>query len=102
MNTMAQQSTQPRISQLVEIISSSGSKLQEILVAQDVPFPSFDEDALSELPKEAADVQDAIIDATSELHDLILDPVSLLFLNGAVSFIIPQSFFLLRLTSWYI
>ncbi|KAI0394506.1 sterigmatocystin 8-O-methyltransferase [Xylariaceae sp. FL0594] len=80
---MPEQSTQPRIAQLADLISSSVSKLQEILSSQNAPFPSFDEDAALELPKEGADVQDAIIDSTTELRDLLLDPVSLLLLNGA-------------------
>lgn len=90
---MASQTTQPRIAELANIISSSVSKLQEILAAKNASLPSFDENAPLELPKEASDIQDAIVDATSELHDLLLDPVSLLFLNGAVSirFPVPES-----------
>ncbi|KAH8158771.1 hypothetical protein CIB48_g9479 [Xylaria polymorpha] len=73
---MAQQTTEPRIAQLAKVISTSVSKLQDILVAHNAPF---------ELPKEVSDVQDAIVDATAELPDLLFDLVNLLFLSGAVS-----------------
>ncbi|KAI1123651.1 sterigmatocystin 8-O-methyltransferase [Nemania abortiva] len=79
---MAEQTTEPRVAQLAKIISSSVSKLQDILTAQNAPLPSFDENAPFELPKEASEVQDAIVDATAELHDLLLDPVTLLLFNG--------------------
>ncbi|KAI0456386.1 sterigmatocystin 8-O-methyltransferase [Xylaria acuta] len=73
----------PRFVQLAQMISSSASRLQEILVAYNAPFPSFDNGGPFQLPKEASNVQDVLIDAAAELHDLLLDPISLLHIHGA-------------------
>lgn len=88
---MAEQQGQPRIAQLAQTIGSSVAKLQEILSAQNVAFPSFDENNPLVLPKEASKIQDEILNATGELHDLLLDPLSSLLISGAVRFptIIP-------------
>ncbi|KAI0186156.1 S-adenosyl-L-methionine-dependent methyltransferase [Xylaria flabelliformis] len=72
----------PRFVQLAQMISSSASQLQEILVAHNAPFPSFDKDGDFQLPKEASKFQDVLIDAAAELHDLLLDPISLLHIHG--------------------
>ncbi|KAI0139823.1 sterigmatocystin 8-O-methyltransferase [Xylariaceae sp. FL1272] len=85
LNNMASKATQPRIAELADIISSSVSKLQNVLAANNAPAPSFDEDAPLELPKEASSLQDVIIDATAELHDVLLDPISQLYLSSGYS-----------------
>lgn len=81
---MASSTTTARMIELAATISNSVAKLHEILSAKGLPSPSFDEDAPTSLPKEASDAQDAVLDATSELHDLLLDPLSLLFQHGGV------------------
>jgi hypothetical protein len=72
--------------QLAASISEAVAKLQEALQAKGVASPSFDEDAPISLPKETIGLQDAILDATSELYDMLLEPMDLLFQQGAVSF----------------
>ncbi|KAI1740456.1 sterigmatocystin 8-O-methyltransferase [Xylaria scruposa] len=73
----------PRFVQLAQMISSSATQLQEILIAHNAPFPSFDKDGDFQLPKEASNLQDMLIDAAAELHDLLLDSISLLHIHGA-------------------
>ncbi|KAI1752670.1 sterigmatocystin 8-O-methyltransferase [Xylaria castorea] len=73
----------PRFVQLAQMIGSSAAQLQDILVAHNAPFPSFDRDGAFQLPKEASNIQDVLIDAAAELHDLLLDPISLLHIHGA-------------------
>ncbi|KAL2756633.1 hypothetical protein ACRALDRAFT_1080807 [Sodiomyces alcalophilus JCM 7366] len=75
----ANASSQPRILELASTISDSVAKLHQILTAAGQPSPSFDEDAPLAIPKEGSDAQDAILDATSELYDLLLEPLDLLF-----------------------
>jgi len=74
----------PQILELAATISHSTGMLNEILTAKGHPTPSFAEDAPRSLPKEAVAAQDAILDATAELHELLLDPLGLLFRNGGV------------------
>ncbi|KAF3763274.1 S-adenosyl-L-methionine-dependent methyltransferase [Cryphonectria parasitica EP155] len=71
-----------RISQLAATISESVARLQEVLSTRGLQSPSFDEYAQFSLPQEAWDVQDAILDATAELHDLLLDPLVLIREHG--------------------
>ncbi|EDO00422.1 hypothetical protein SS1G_14292 [Sclerotinia sclerotiorum 1980 UF-70] len=68
-----------RTSYLADIISTSVTKLNKVLSEQHAAPPSFHEDAPISLPKEASEFQDAIIDATMELHDLLLDPLTLIY-----------------------
>ncbi|KAI0409402.1 sterigmatocystin 8-O-methyltransferase [Xylaria palmicola] len=72
----------PRFVQLAQTIGAAAAQLQEILLAHEAPFPSFDEDGAFQMPKEAAGAQDALIDAAAELHDLLLSPMDLLALQG--------------------
>lgn len=74
----------PRIVQLAATISESVSKMHEILSAQEVPYPSFEEDAPTSLPKEASDAQDSVLDATAELYDLLLEPLNLIYKHHGV------------------
>ncbi|KAI0533798.1 sterigmatocystin 8-O-methyltransferase [Xylaria digitata] len=71
----------PRFVQLAQIISSSVTQLHDILSAERMPFPSFEDNGTFHMPKVASEVQDVLIDATAELHDLLLDPMSLLILK---------------------
>lgn len=81
---MAIAKSTPRIVELATQISKSVADLQAVLDAKGVPSPSFDENAPPKLPKEANDAQDAVLDATAELHDLLLEPVTLVLKNSAV------------------
>lgn len=54
-------SARPRIAELASIITNSVAKLEQILPDQNAPWPSFEENAPAELPKEAAQAQAAIL-----------------------------------------
>jgi hypothetical protein len=75
----------PRIAQLAEDITKSVTKLLEILSTQGVPAPSFNDDGPFFLPKEASSAQDVILDATAELHELLMEPLNLVYKQGGVS-----------------
>ncbi|KAK8120451.1 sterigmatocystin 8-O-methyltransferase [Apiospora kogelbergensis] len=70
---MSPSSSSPRIVELASKIQSSVIQLQSILDAKGVPSPSFAENAPDRLPREATEAQDAVLDATQELYDLLLD-----------------------------
>lgn len=78
--------TTPRIVELAAVISKSVAELQTVLESKGVPSPSFDEDAPTRLPDECNQAQDAVLDATKELYDLLLEPTTLILKNSAVSF----------------
>ncbi|KAF4629778.1 hypothetical protein G7Y89_g8370 [Cudoniella acicularis] len=67
----------PRIIQLATIISFSVAKIQESLDNQGAPSPSFDEHA-PPLPVDIDEAQNAVLDATTELHDLLTEPLNIL------------------------
>lgn len=81
---MASKPALSRISQLAEIISRSVAHVDETLSTHKVPQPSFDEDASASLPSEVSDARDAILDASAELYDLLLDPLELLYKHVGV------------------
>ncbi|KAI2618113.1 S-adenosyl-L-methionine-dependent methyltransferase [Hypoxylon sp. NC1633] len=54
-----------------------------MLSARGIPSPSFDEDASFNPPYEVAADLDAVLDATAELHDLLLEPLGLLHRQGS-------------------
>ncbi|KAK7750848.1 hypothetical protein SLS62_007247 [Diatrype stigma] len=76
---MASSSKPPRMVELASKISSSVAELQELLSAQGEPAPSFDEDSPPTLPDGAGRIQDAVLDATLELHEMLLEPMSLIY-----------------------
>jgi len=82
---MASNNTTPRIVELATQISISVTQLQEKLSAQGVPTPSFAEDGPELLPNDVSHIKDAILDATAELHEILLDPLLLLFKFASVS-----------------
>lgn len=82
---MASPNTTPRIVELAAQISTSVAQLQEQLAAQGAPTPSFAEDCPENLPHDVSHLKDAILDATAELHELLLDPLALLFKFAGVS-----------------
>ncbi|KAH7087025.1 S-adenosyl-L-methionine-dependent methyltransferase [Paraphoma chrysanthemicola] len=71
--------TTPRIVELAAQISSSVTKLQEKLSAQGAATPSFAENGPELLPEDVSSLKDAVLDATAELHEILLDPLLLLF-----------------------
>lgn len=75
----------PRIVQLADTIAASVAKIQEVLTAKNLPSPSFDEDAAPTLPVEVAEAQDAVLDATAELRDLLMEPMISIHGHGGVS-----------------
>jgi hypothetical protein len=85
-NAMASSNnTTPRIVALAAQISSSVSKLQEQLSAQGAETPSFAENGPDSMPDEVSSLKDAVLDATAELHEILLDPLSLIFKFAAAS-----------------
>ncbi|MCJ1243551.1 hypothetical protein MMC30_000748 [Trapelia coarctata] len=67
-----------RILQLSNAIAKSTATIHENLTAKGLPFPTFDIDGPESLPEELSTAQDALLDATSELHDLLLGPFNAL------------------------
>jgi hypothetical protein len=76
--------TTPRIIELAAQISDSVTKLQEKLSAQGASTPSFAENGPELLPSEVSSLKDAVLDATAELHEILLDPLLLLFKFASV------------------
>jgi hypothetical protein len=74
----------PRIVELAAQISSSVSQLQEQLSAQGLPSPSFDENFNASYPANVTSLRDSLLDASVELHELLLDPLMLLFKFSSV------------------
>jgi hypothetical protein len=86
-NTLgSMESTQqtPRIVQLAATIGDAVNKLNEFLTSHGIQTPSFDEGAPTTLPGEVADLQSEVLEATLELHDLLLAPMTLLIMKTAV------------------
>ena len=71
-----------RITELAGIIQSNTAKLDEYLNVQGIKSPSFEIDAPEKLslPAAVAKARETILDATNELHNLVLGPVQ--FLTG--------------------
>ena len=82
----APKNTTPRIIELAAQISTSVGHLQERLSAQGAPTPSFAEDNPQILPQDVLNLKDVLLDATAELHELLLDPIMLLFKFASVRF----------------
>ncbi|KAK8017139.1 O-methyltransferase [Apiospora marii] len=72
----------PRIVQLANTISESVTKMQAALSAKGIPSPTFDEGYKLDLPLELTHDHDAVLDATAELHDLMLEPLNLIHRHG--------------------
>ena len=73
-----------RILDLAAIISSSTATIHNYSVSRNLSFPSFEPHAANPLPEELAEAQDAVLDATSELHDLLMPPINALHSNSNV------------------
>lgn len=85
LSSMASSQSLSRIVQLSATINEAVARLQNVLSTKGLPSPSFDEDAKFSLPEEVSETQDAILDATAELHDFLLDPVTLIGEHAGVS-----------------
>lgn len=83
---MASPNNMPRIVELAAQISTSVTELQERLAAQGAPSPSWAEDSPESLPADVSNLQDVVLDATAELHELLLDPLMVIFKFAAVRF----------------
>ncbi|KAF2726953.1 S-adenosyl-L-methionine-dependent methyltransferase, partial [Polyplosphaeria fusca] len=80
---MAPTATVSRIVELAAIISKHTALIEDHLVDNNHPSPSFEHSGTASLPRAVSSSQDAIIDATAELGDLMLPPRNLLFRYGA-------------------
>jgi hypothetical protein len=76
----------PRIIELAAQISIHVAELQANLEARGEPTPSFEENRPETLPVELFHLRDAILDTTAELHELLMDPLQLLFKFASVNF----------------
>lgn len=86
---MASSNNMPRIVELAAQISNSVNELQERLTAQGAPSPSWAEDSPECLPANVSNLQDAVLDATAELHELLMEPLMLIFKFASVR--LPQA-----------
>ncbi|KAI0476619.1 O-methyltransferase-domain-containing protein [Xylariaceae sp. FL0804] len=77
--------TKTRIVQLAETIGAATLQLQEVLSKHGAPTPSFDENVSVTYPEAAVQARDAVLDATAELHDMLMEPMALLLEAGAHS-----------------
>ncbi|KAI4859014.1 sterigmatocystin 8-O-methyltransferase [Hypoxylon rubiginosum] len=82
---MASPNSSPQIVALADKISTAVAELQGLLSAQGVPSPSWAENNPECLPANVASLQDTVLDATAELHELLLEPFSLVFKFAAIS-----------------
>lgn len=69
-----------RIAELAGAILSNTTKIQEYLRSNELPFPSFDEDAPIDLklPPDLNDARIKALEASIELQDLLQGPDQLL------------------------
>ena len=81
---MANPTATSRILELSRLISSSTQKIHDILIAANLPLPSFETDATLTLPTELDSARDTLLDATSELHDLLFGFQNILSQYGSV------------------
>ncbi|KAI1324373.1 sterigmatocystin 8-O-methyltransferase [Xylariaceae sp. FL0255] len=82
---MAPADATPRIVELAAKISSLVAELQESLSAKGVESPSFDENNPPNLPSDLHNIRDDVLDATAELHELLLEPLMLIYKFAGVS-----------------
>jgi len=74
-----------RILTLANAINKSTVIIHDHLVSKNIPFPSFSPDVTTPLPGDLTEARDAVLDAASELIDLLIPPLSALHINGSVS-----------------
>jgi hypothetical protein len=78
-DTMAAPNDIPKIAQLATQIGSSVAGLQQRLLSPGVPLPSFAEEGPQALPADVCPLRDALLHAIAKLHELLLDPMMLIF-----------------------
>ena len=73
-----------RIAELASIINENTAKFEEYLSSHNLPTPSFEPDALLkyDLPPEIAQSRQSIIEASDELHHLMIGPIDVLTINA--------------------
>ena len=74
-----------RLLELANRIQKSVQVIQSALEKHQLPQPSFEPSYTTKVPDFLSREQDAVLDATSELYDLLLDPLDLLLERSAVS-----------------
>ncbi|KAI0015530.1 O-methyltransferase-domain-containing protein [Xylariomycetidae sp. FL0641] len=79
----------PRIVELATAIHENVEKLNALLEARGIESPSFDEDAPTSLPEEAAGLQSFVMESSLELLDLLSMPMGLLMRKTARNNMIP-------------
>ena len=69
-----------RLAELSSIIAANTAKLEEIIASQGLVYPSFEAALPSELLKDhqAIAARQSILEATDELHALMLGPAGIL------------------------
>ncbi|KAG8161933.1 hypothetical protein KVR01_007698 [Diaporthe batatas] len=82
---MASTKNMPRMVELAAQISTAVSEMQERLTAQGAPSPSWAEDSPESLPLDLFDLRDAVIDASAELQELLMEPMMLIFKFASIS-----------------
>ncbi|RAL07811.1 S-adenosyl-L-methionine-dependent methyltransferase [Aspergillus homomorphus CBS 101889] len=75
-----------RLLDLAASISTATTKMDAYLKERNLPYPSFEPNAPQTLPRELQDAKDSILDAASELHDLLTDPLTAFFESAPVGF----------------
>ncbi|KAK8115789.1 S-adenosyl-L-methionine-dependent methyltransferase [Apiospora sp. TS-2023a] len=75
----------PRIVELAAQISASVSEMQKRLSDQGVPSPTFGEESPPSFPADMYSLRSEILDATSELNELLTEPLMLIFKFAGIS-----------------
>ena len=75
--------SQSRITKLAGVIAKKTAELDSFLLSRNLPFPSFEIDAPLDfrLPEELESTRSLVIDASTELKELLLGPTELLLSN---------------------
>ena len=75
---MASSTATPKILALAAKIGTAAKELQDQLVSQGLPSPTWDENSPLSLPDDVSHLRDDLLDATSELHELLMEPMILI------------------------
>jgi hypothetical protein len=76
---MALANAAPLIVELAAKITSSVAELQVGLAAQGLENPSWAENSPPYLPSNLHQLRDEVLDATAELHEVLLEPLMLIY-----------------------
>uniref|UniRef100_A0A8H7K5R5 Uncharacterized protein n=1 Tax=Bionectria ochroleuca TaxID=29856 RepID=A0A8H7K5R5_BIOOC len=82
---MALANAAPLIVELAAKITSSVAELQVGLAAQGLENPSWAENSPPYLPSNLHQLRDEVLDATAELHEVLLEPLMLIYKFAGVS-----------------